>query len=82
MLETAISKEMGENVKLINSGKETAIYAAKKLKDGGLLEENNKQQPTYQFYVSDRINNFAEHAKLFLKKEITDKVKQIDIEQY
>lgn len=81
LLESSISKEMGENVKLINSGKETALHVAKKLRESGLLNKNNSQ-PTYQFYVSDGINNFAKHAKLFLKKEISDKVKQIDIGQY
>ncbi len=81
LLEDAISNEVGKEVHLINSGKETAAFAAKKLKEVGLLSKSNRQ-PKYEFYVSDRANNFAKCAKMFLKKEVSDKVKQIDIEQY
>ena len=81
ILREAIQNEMGKTVTLVDSGKETAIYAAKLLKENGLLSDN-KEEGLCEFYVSDTPVGFSSVADLFLGKDIDSTVTQIDIEQY
>lgn len=81
ILREAIQNEMGQNVTLIDSGRETAIYAAKLLKESNLLT-NSTEKGKCEFYVSDTPHGFSSIASLFLGRDIDNTVTQIDIEQY
>lgn len=77
----AISSVMGDGVELIDSGKETAIYAAKILKENNLLAEREKKGDC-EFYVSDTPDGFENIANVFLGENVSHKVEQINIELY
>lgn len=81
LLSDAISDYMGEGVELIDSGRETAIYAAKVLGEQGLLCGDGEVK-TPDFYVSDTPDGFKNVAGLFLGRDMEYNVTQIDIEQY
>lgn len=81
LLREAISDYMGEGVALVDSGYETANYAAKVLREQDLLNDDpNPKQP--DFYVSDTPEGFENVAGLFLGRDMEHKVTQIDIEQF
>lgn len=81
LLRDAVSDFMGEGVTLIDSGFETAVYAAKVLKEQGLLNEDSTDK-TPEFFVSDTPEGFKSVAELFLGRDMEHAVTQIDIEQY
>ena len=81
ILREAISNFMGEKVRLIDSGLETAVYAAKVLHEQNLLSDDTAEQ-TPEFYVSDTPDGFKSVAGLFLGRNMEHTVTQIDIEQY
>lgn len=80
LLRDAIGDYMGEGVTLIDSGLETALYAAKVLREENLLREGSVQTP--EFFVSDTPEGFQSVAGLFLGRDMEHAVTQIDIEQY
>ncbi len=81
LLREAISDYMGDKVALVDSGYETAVYAAKILKEQNLLnDENSVKKP--EFFVSDTPDDFENVAGLFLGRNMEHTVTQIDIEQY
>ncbi len=81
LLRDAISDYMGEDVTLVDSGFETANYAAKVLKEHDLLNDDTSvKQP--EFFVSDTPDGFKSVAGLFLGRDMEHTVTQIDIEQY
>lgn len=81
LLRDAVSDFMGEGVTLIDSGYETAVYAAKVLREQGLLNGDSGDK-TPEFYVSDTPDGFKSVAGLFLGRDMEHTVTQIDIEQY
>ena len=81
LLREAISDYMGEGVTLVDSGFETANYAAKVLREQNLLTDDNTQK-TPEFFVSDTPEGFENVAGLFLGRDMEHTVTQIDIEQY
>lgn len=81
ILKKAISKVMGSGVRLVDSGRETALYTASMLKSEGLLCKNT-HSGTSSFYVSDTPDGFSHLAGMFLDRNIDDRVEQIDIEKY
>ena len=81
LLADAIGKALGNSVILIDSGKATALYTARLLKEHK-LECDRESGGEYSFYVSDTPDNFENMAGLFLSKDIRHKVTQIDIEEY
>ncbi len=81
ILKEAIGDFMGENVLLIDSGKETALYTKKVLEEKGLTNES-ATIGNAQFFVSDTPDNFEKIASLFLSKDMNNKVNQINIEEY
>lgn len=81
LLADAIRQEMGEDVTLIDSGKETAVYTKKILAEAGLLRESS-EKGSARFYVSDTPADFARYAALFLKDSLHDRVEHINIEEY
>lgn len=81
LLRGAVSDFMGEGVTLVDSGYETAVYAAKVLKEQNLLNSDQTVKNT-EFYVSDTPDGFESVAGLFLGRDMEHTVNQIDIEQY
>ena len=76
----AISDYLGDNVTLIDSGRETALYAAKLLKENNLL--NTSSEPgACRYYVSDTVEDFRRTADIFLEKSVGNEVSHINLEQ-
>ncbi len=80
LLKPVIQNIMGDGVKLIDAGAETAIYAKEWLTKENLLCE--RKCGTAQYYVSDAVDGFTEQAGMFLEKQIDGSVHTIDIEKY
>lgn len=78
ILREVIGKVMGREVTLIDSGRETAHYAAEMLRREDALCGKD-QQPDSQFYVSDRVEGFSKAASVFLGQNIQSNVQYIDI---
>ena len=76
----AISDYLGKNVRLIDSGKETALYAANILNNHGLLN-HSETIGSCSYYVSDTVEGFMHTAEIFLGKSVHDEVKHINIEK-
>lgn len=81
ILKEAIGDFMGEDVTLIDSGKETALYTKKVLCENNLLNTQN-ETGTAQFFVSDTPDNFEKIASLFLSTDMKNTAKRINIEEY
>ena len=81
LLTDAIAKVLGDGVTLIDSGRATAVYTAELLKNMN-LESTAKSTGKYKFFVSDTPDNFANMAGMFLGRDMSHKVTQIDIEEY
>lgn len=81
LLSGAIHNFMGDEVTLVDSGYETALYSAKILKENNLLNDGNAPQNP-EFYVSDTPDDFQNIAGLFLGRDMEHTVTQIDIESY
>jgi glutamate racemase len=81
LLMDVISDYMGKGVTLIDTGEEAARAAATLLG-----EQNGLNDPTRaghrRYYASDSAADFAATAKLFLGKDISDRVERIAIENY
>ena len=81
IISSTISKVVGKNVTIINSGKETALFSYEKLKSLNLLNQK-KNKGNCSFFVSDSIESFTKTAELFLCKDAGKYVKKIDINKY
>ena len=77
----AIRREMGDGVTLIDSGKETAIYTQKILREADLLRDDDHKGES-NYYVSDTPADFEKYAELFLKNSPHNHVEHINIEEY
>lgn len=75
----AISNYLGRHVQLIDSGKETALYAAHLLDKKNLLNNSGKLG-NCSYYVSDTVESFMHTAEIFLGRSVTDSVSRIDVE--
>lgn len=81
IIKDSIKSVLGNNVNLIDSGKETARFVFRELKKKNLLssvDSIGKQK----FFVSKSIDKFSNTANLLLKKDIKKDVKIINIELY
>lgn len=79
LLSKIIGRFMGDKVTLINSGAEVAKRIQEKF--GNILRDNNPNS-TYEYFVSDNVENFERLASVFLQRDINGQVKKIDIEKY
>lgn len=78
LLSKVIQNEIGKNVRLINSGYETALAAMKKLKESGQI--NDSGTGGYRkYFVSDGLDSFCNIAELFLGHEVRGEVSQVEI---
>lgn len=73
-----ISDVMGDGVTLINSGEQAALKAAEHLRRCDALGCGADRK----FFVSDRVQSFAEIAGILLGSDIGENVEQINIEVY
>ena len=80
LLQKAISKVMGDGVKLVNSGMEVA-KVVKKLIDEKDIGRDNKISPVYRYYTSDSVEKFEQFGSAFLGREINS-AEKVDIEKY
>ncbi len=85
LMQHVIADVMGDNVRLINSGRETARETYKRLAEANLLSSRASQTPPlegeHKFFVSDVPDKFAQVAARFLDNPI-DKITRIDITKY
>lgn len=81
IISSIISKTMGGQVALIDSGKETAVYAAGLLREQSLLNPMEKNGNN-AFYVSDSVDGFNQIADLFLGSDTGHSACRINIEEY
>lgn len=64
LLSGLIAEYLGQDVKLIDPGKETAIYLSK------TLDKCQEKAGKSQYFVSDDVDSFCKNAKIFLDKEV------------
>lgn len=80
ILKRIIGEVVGEQVRLIDSGRETAAYCRT------LLEQNDLLAPAgpgdCSFYVSDRIEDFSKVAGIFLREDVHSSVQLVDIDKF
>ena len=76
-----ISEVMGDDVVLINSGREAARFSVALLAEMNLLTEKNGLGQRH-FYVSDRTEGFSSVAGIFLGQDVQGEVSHIDIDRY
>lgn len=81
ILREVIGNVMGKGVTLIDSGRETACYAAEMLRRQQALCEDS-QTPDCAFYVSDRVEGFSKAASVFLGQNVGANVQYIDINAF
>ncbi len=81
IIKKLISKVMGPTVKLIDSGSETALFAANLLYSLDYISTRNTKG-VCSFFVSDTVEGFSKTASLFLGRNINQDVKIVDIDSY
>ena len=81
ILTDIISDYMGNNITLINPGRETALYTANMLKDMDMLRKETAPR-SLLFYVSEDTENFSAVVNIYLGKKIENNVEKINIEDY
>ena len=75
LLAPIIRAELGNNVTLIDSGRETAALCAKLLGEKDALAQ--RDGGSAQFYVSDQPEGFSRVAEIFLGKSVRETVEMI-----
>jgi len=78
LLRDVISKIMGSDVLLIDSGAETAKRVAEDLDTRDMLSEK-EAGGSIQYYVTDSIEGFANLASRYLESEVQGKIKQVTL---
>ncbi len=76
----AIGEFMGENVVLVNSGREAAKSLRDYLEINNMLSDSTKGRQRY--FVSDSIEGFENLGGIFMHRSINGEVNKIDIEKY
>lgn len=77
LIADVIADIMGEQVTLIDSGRETAHAASAILTSENMLSDS--ENPFIRYYVSDTADGFSELAGRFLGESVTDCVERVDI---
>ncbi len=82
IIKKLISHLVDENVKLIDPGKETALYVKNLLSQNNMLNDT-ENIASYKYFVSDDIENFSNIAEIFLNENnIKNNAQKINIEEY
>lgn len=79
LLSTIISRILGEDVTLINSGATTAAKCTSLLTQRDMLAASDRTGGC-RFFVSDQPHNFAGVAEMFLGRAVSEDVRQINME--
>ena len=79
LLTDAIADFLGNDVTLVDSGREAASEIAAYLKENDMLSDST-ENGSIEYYVSDNVEGFAENAGVFLSEEISGNVKKADID--
>lgn len=75
LLAPIIQKELGDDVTLIDSGRETAVLCANRLKQANCLAE--RATGTAKFFVSDQPEGFSQVAEIFLGESVEQAVEMV-----
>ena len=75
LLAPIIQQELGDDVTLIDSGRETAILCASLLKERNELADHTVG--TAKYYVSDQPEGFSQVAEIFLGKSVEHAVEMV-----
>lgn len=78
LLSDIIGDFMGEGVVLIDTGYEAAHYVFSMLKEKGI--ESNGKEGSYQYFVSDRVDDFSSMAAILLGKDISDETHKVCVD--
>ena len=81
LLWDVISDYMGPGVQLINSGREAARAVVENLREADLLAPSG-HIGTCRYFVSEAAEEFSQTASIFLERDVTAGVEQIDIETW
>lgn len=81
LLTDVIGTYMGCDVTLIDTGAKCVHRAAEELERRGALADPARQGEC-RFYVSDRVEGFSRLASVFLRRDVTERVEQVDILKY
>jgi len=79
LLRDVISKIMGPDVKLVDSGSQTAKFVAENLEKRNMLSDN-ESHGSIKYFVTDSIEGFANLASKFLGSDVQGLVEQISLE--
>ena len=79
LLMDVISRFMGETVKLIDSGAETANLVAQDLKLKNLLN-SSKSKGKIKYFVTDSVEGFSKRASRFLCADVEESAMQVSLE--
>jgi len=79
LLRDVILKIMGPDIKLVDSGAETAKYAAKDLRDRNMLGDSASGGTT-RYFVTDSIEGFSTVASRYLESDVQGMVEQVILE--
>ena len=79
LLKKVISKVIGKDIILIDSGLETARLVSEHIKCGN-IQKNDKSEGELKYFVTDSIAGFAEPASKFLGCDIRGMIKQVELE--
>ncbi len=77
LLASIIQAELGEDVTLIDSGRETALHCAAVLTEQNALADGNEGR--CRFFVSDRPEGFTRTAEIFLGRSVREEVESISL---
>ena len=78
LLSEIIQNELGNDVTLIDSGRETAVLCAEQLKAADALTD--RQSGNARFFVSDQPEGFSQVAEIFLGRSVEQAVEKIQLE--
>ena len=79
LLTEVITRILGPDVKLVNSGAESAVALRDMMERNGLLAQREDGEASY--YVSDQVEDFEKLGALFLQEELLT-ARHVDIEKY
>ncbi len=81
VIKDIIADIMGDEVTLVDTGKEAAAYVKLLLEERALLNKSDTVGRV-NYYVSDSVDSFADNARVILKETAVGEVKKLDIEKY